>query len=174
MKKIICRNCGNDTFFPDNDGNDLCMKCWEKYDYTKPTSEEIKEEMNKPKLNQPDVETTITTAILGDSLNLNVTIPTKQFKDVFVTGMGVEEYKPTLEEVKKEWEDLGYKFKERTNYIIFVDEIDKISFAFFYKKDGQDDVNCYEVENHSEEPLIIDIKLHQLLTKTFRALGWEV
>lgn len=49
--------------------------------------------MNKPKLNEPDVEATITTfnSTTGENITINKTIPSQQFKDIFVTGMSVED-----------------------------------------------------------------------------------
>ena len=49
--------------------------------------------MNKPKLNEPDVEVTTTTfnSTTGESITINETIPSQQFKDIFVTGMKVED-----------------------------------------------------------------------------------
>lgn len=68
--------------------------------------------------------------------------------------------KPTLEEVKKEWEDLGYVCEEgachltlrykRTNNIIHIWED-----------------HTYRVDDW------LTFQEHQLLTKTFRALGWD-
>lgn len=85
-----------------------------------------------------------------------------------------EDKTQTLEEVKKEWEDDGFKCREYETFITFINEIDKISFSFFYKRKGCDDLDCCEIENHSEEPLIITTKLHYRITKTFIALGHEV
>lgn len=79
---------------------------------------------------------------------------------------------PTLEEVKKEWEELGYEWSEdekritlkanilyTTKYVHIM--INKITRHYWKKIEG-DDVF-----------LPISFKIHQLLTKTFKALGWE-
>ena len=68
---------------------------------------------------------------------------------------------PTLEEVKKEWEKLGYKWKEEGREItlehkersreIYIDKIDKAYYSGYF---------------------LIFQELN-LLTKTFKALGWE-
>lgn len=75
--------------------------------------------------------------------------------------------KPTLEEVKKEWEELGYEWKEIGRVIYLRNkEIDceitiwvkgKIYACTLYKQVMSQMINFCE---------------HQLLTKTFRALGW--
>lgn len=116
--------------------------------------------ISKPKLNQPDVE--ITTTTIGESITINKTIPSKQFKDIFVTGTSIEKYAPNLEEVKKEWEDNGFEIiscsKERFE---------------IYK-------NWIEKGMHTSAKVVIDKYLYivgefsnkyiQLLTKTFRAM----
>lgn len=63
----------------------------------------------KPKLNQPDVKTT--TTFTGESITINMTIPTKQFKDIFVTGTSVidQQSNPTLSECIKEWKTRRWK-----------------------------------------------------------------
>lgn len=68
---------------------------------------------------------------------------------------------PTLEEVKKEWEKLGYKWKEEGREItlehkersreIYIDKIDKAYYSGYF---------------------LIFQELN-LLTKTFKTLGWE-
>ena len=68
--------------------------------------------MNKPKLNKPDVETTITTLSndeIFESLNINITKPTKLFRDIFVSDLTVEKPQLTEQQILKKFEDLGYK-----------------------------------------------------------------
>lgn len=77
----------------------------------------------------------------------------------------IDQSKPlTLDECIKEWEERGFEYENHKSYIIFIDKIDKISFAFLF------DFKCYEIENHSEEPLVIEIDLHNLIHKTLKAL----
>lgn len=127
--------------------------------------------MNKPKLNQPDVE--ITTTTTGESITINKTIPSKQFKDIFVTDTPIERYNPTLEEVKQEWEELGYEWripKEYPHMIYLVDDDDEPHWVLtikintqskkYWKRWGNMDCGSFSFQEH------------QLLTKTFRALGW--
>lgn len=79
---------------------------------------------------------------------------------------------PTLEEVKKEWEELGYKWKENEIYI----HITKRDKLLCVDKDicitKQDKEYCCYDEDEDYSCLSITSKEHNLLTKTFRALGW--
>lgn len=122
---------------------------------------------SKPKLNQPDVESTITSPI-GESLNINFTIPSKQFEQVFEKDTNIEKRNLTLEAVKKEWEELGYVWKETNKWILLDNNIEEKTIRI-YKS-----FKLYHVkalgENYFE---IVSFALHQLLTKTFKALGWE-
>ena len=79
-----------------------------------------------------------------------------------------KEKSPTIKEVKKEWEELGYDWKE-DNYFIYLKCSDKYAEAeiiikkytkTFFKEDGH------------FEMLAFNFVEHQLLTKTFKALGW--
>lgn len=85
-----------------------------------------------------------------------------------------EEYKPTLKEVKKEWEELGYKWEENDIYI----HITKRNKLLCVTKDicitKPDKEFCCFDEDEDYSCLFITYKEHQLLTKTFKALGWEV
>lgn len=78
-----------------------------------------------------------------------------------------KEKSPTLEEVKKEWEKLGYELiRHERNELIFN-----------FKEDG----TIFTMWNFNEmryskywrgTPANITLQEHQLLTKTFKALGW--
>lgn len=74
---------------------------------------------------------------------------------------------PTLEEVKKEWEELGYVWKETSKEILLDNNIEEKAIRI-YKS-----FKLYHVkalgENYFEN---VSFSLHQLLTKTFKALGW--
>ena len=81
---------------------------------------------------------------------------------------------PTLEELIKEWEELGYEWKENEIYI----HITKRDKLLCVVKDiciaKQDKEYCCYDEDEDYSCLSITSKEHNLLTKTFRALGWEV
>ena len=70
---------------------------------------------------------------------------------------------PTLEEVKKEWEEKGYKFVQETDWLI---KISKDILTLTINNSGKGGYTCNGVLIYAEE--------HQLLTKTFKALGWKV
>ena len=78
-----------------------------------------------------------------------------------------KEKSPTLEEVKKEWEECGYVWKETGKEILLDNNIEEKTIRI-YKL-----FKLYHVkalgENYFEN---VSFALHQLLTKTFKALGW--
>lgn len=121
---------------------------------------------SKPKLNQPDVESTITSPI-GESLNINFTIPSKQFEQVFEKDTNIEKRNLTLEEVKKEWEELGYKIYFNDEFVCFVN---KIKTILIFKVHNAYSYTCYANDATKSYEYIL-LKEHQLLTKTFKALG---
>lgn len=123
----------------------------------------------KNKLNQPDVEPTLTT--FGESITINTTIPTKQFKDIFVTGTSTDigKHIPTETEIKKIWRKLGYSWEEDI-YCIKLTNLKKdkvIVFSFASKS-----YYCKSARGYIYES--ITFQEHQLLTKTFKMLGREV
>lgn len=131
---------------------------------------------SKPKLNQPDVESTITSPI-GESLNINFTIPSKQFEQVFEKDTNIEKRNITLEEVKKEWEELGWYWHYFYNENGIANKYRITKYVPSRKRDGSGD---YQLEiylcNNTKTFNInfnMDMQEHQLLTKTFKALGWE-
>lgn len=71
---------------------------------------------------------------------------------------------PTLEEVKKEWEALGYEWIYKNDGLINIK----------HKKDVAKDILIYTSSKNYISIWTISFQEHQLLTKTFRALGWEV
>lgn len=111
--------------------------------------------MNKPKLNQPDVE--ITTTIGAFSSPISNYIDTMVTTDKPITAITIE---PTLEEVKQEWVDNGFE----------IISCSKIRFEV-YK-------NWIEKGMHSSAKVVIDKYLYivgefsnkyiQLLTKTLK------
>ncbi len=131
---------------------------------------------NKPKLNQPDVEST-TTSPIGESLNINFTIPSKQFEQVFEKDTNIEKRNLTLEEVQKEWEELGWYWHYFYNENGIANKYRITKYVPSRKRDGSGD---YQLEiylcNNTKTFNInfnMDMQEHQLLTKTFKALGWE-
>ena len=79
-----------------------------------------------------------------------------------------EQYEsPTIEQVKKEWEECGYVWKETSKEILLDNNIEEKAIRI-YKS-----FKLYHVkelgENYFEN---VSFVLHQLLTKTFKALGW--
>lgn len=84
----------------------------------------------------------------------------------------------TLEQVKKEWEELGYEWCASNNnkHIILIKEIKKdIYNGDFYKIININSITknyaCYINESYSYDD--ITFQEHNLLTKTFKALGWK-
>jgi hypothetical protein len=72
----------------------------------------------------------------------------------------VDKEKPlTFEEVKQEWEVLGYEVKEDTDHFFFTKDV--LSIISFKKSE-----RVYYT-NHR-----INRNVHKLITKTMHALGW--
>lgn len=104
-------------------------------------------------------------------------------RDVLLKGQ-MARHNPTLEEVKKEWEELGYKQikdydcfhlvkkmnnnmdKNKTTYYHF--EINEDYYVHYYSYNIQESLSFVG----EKYVCVIKNKEHQLLTKTFRALGW--
>lgn len=72
---------------------------------------------------------------------------------------------PTLKEVKKAWKALGYEWTRTENAIFIEKGNNSIVISLTSKTYG------YHLYNDLEYRML-PIKEHQLLTKTFRALGW--
>ena len=133
--------------------------------------------MNKPKLNQPDVNQNTTIPVIDQQeivdfkqnnveLNLNKYGLIKIEPGVITYNgkiyVAIDSLDPTIEEVKKEWEDDDYIWEE--------DEFDIKLIAkkpTYYLK-----IRIFK--NSKTYQGTIDFKLHIRLTKTFRALGWKV
>lgn len=79
----------------------------------------------------------------------------------------VKDKTPTLEEVKKEWEALGYRWVTPVLAIklINIEKNKEISIDLFVKNYICKDFDSLEYQ-------FLTCLEHQLLTKTFRALGW--
>ena len=88
-----------------------------------------------------------------------------------------EQYEsPTLEEVKKEWEELGWYWHYFYNENGIANKYRITKYVPSRKRDGSGD---YQLEiylcNNTKTFNInfnMDMQEHQLLTKTFKALGW--
>lgn len=79
----------------------------------------------------------------------------------------VKEHQPTLEEVKKEWEELGYVWTEGVMYIHLIRLEKDICISKMDKE-----YECYNADDCDYQSLTLTFQEHQLLTKTFIALGW--
>lgn len=129
--------------------------------------------MNKQKLNQPDVETTITTFSndeIFESLNINITKPTKQFRDIFVSGLTVEKPQQTEQQILKKFEELGYELKVSNNgYLIEFFNEDEMSVIKISKKNKRYiKVDCVYYSGF----VPISFQEHQLLHELFKCWGW--
>lgn len=74
---------------------------------------------------------------------------------------------PTLEECIKEWEELGYRFyikKPTTKWETLI--------SIFYEDDSNDGIFIYNNKTYIRDTYSFTMQEHQLLTKTFKALGW--
>lgn len=69
---------------------------------------------------------------------------------------------PTIEEVKREWEEKGYSWIETRDEILLMSKKKQI---FIDKRD-----KMYSCSGHSTN--LITFQEHQLITKTMKALGW--
>lgn len=72
----------------------------------------------------------------------------------------------TLEEVIKEWEELGYKIYFNDAFVCFVNKIKTISI---FKVHNAYSYTCYANDATKSYEYIL-LKEHQLLTKTFKAM----
>lgn len=114
--------------------------------------------MNKPKLNEPDVEISLTTP-QGESISINKTIPNKQFEDY------IENYiKPIEEEIIQEANKLGYEYLKDDFYIDLTRGTKRITI------DIQElDYSCFDTELNVD--LSINCEEHLLITKILTYLG---
>lgn len=129
--------------------------------------------MNKPKLNQLDVEK-LTSQELQNLIDEYCLTP-QNIREILVVGQMFRK-STTIEDVKKEWEDDGYTWEE--------DEI----FITIYREDPLDDnvvkeilinksrktYECYDASDYEETSLSLTLEEHIRLTKTFIAKGWKV
>ena len=73
---------------------------------------------------------------------------------------------PTLEEVIKEWEEKGFEVENNSKKISFRSQ--KLNTDIYIDKVSKDVQICVCHYNYAQT---ISFELHQLLTKTFKALG---
>jgi hypothetical protein len=74
----------------------------------------------------------------------------------------------TLEECKKMWEELGYKLYDGKNCLDIVDKKNGFVISIFFKSK-----NYYKQKINTDDLHYFTFQEHQLLTKTFKWLGWE-
>lgn len=108
----------------------------------------------KNKLNQSDADFIYRSEVANEKLG---NMSAEECQKLF----GIIPTDPTIEEVKEEWEDEGYVWKE-TEF-----DIKLIFKCPYYLK-----IRIFK--NTKKYQGIIDLQEHIRLTKTFRALGWEV
>lgn len=75
--------------------------------------------------------------------------------------------KQAIEEIIKEWEELGYEWSEYSKTILLRREMFITTETIII---GKEDFSYYKLAYFNLDH--IDLREHQLLTKTFKALGW--
>lgn len=101
----------------------------------------------KNKLNQPDVEVTTTTTEYNINFSELKAYVDKKFNE------------PTIEEVKKEWEELGYVCEEGASHLVL------------RYKGTNNMIHIWEDRTYRVDDWLT-FQEHNLLTKTFKVLGW--
>lgn len=82
-----------------------------------------------------------------------------------------KEKSPTIEEVKKEWEELGYKLlycKQDSTLIELLNENKMTIIIINNNEKSYIKLLAYDYSSYCP----LNFQEHQLLTKTFKALGW--
>ena len=80
----------------------------------------------------------------------------------------VEQYEtPTLEEVKKEWEELGYKLIRNGDFIELLNKVKEEVFIIDTKHKQYS-----KTDDRVKFTLYITLEEHQLLHKLFEIWGW--
>ncbi len=128
---------------------------------------------SKPKLNTPDVEpsttlepnTSITIGAYGTPKSKYFENPTSQIPT-----------DPTIEEVKKEWENDGYTWEEDERFITIYKEhpLDENIVKEILINKCTKNYECYDAADYDNISLPLTLQEHIRLTKTFRAKGWKV
>ena len=136
--------------------------------------------MNKPKLNQPDVEltTTFNGMDIPESLNVNVTIPSDMLKDFINQQSILEEYNVTPE-ILREVLLTGQMFRNQLTFDECIKELEDKGFIiendefYMFLHHEQYSINMVidkkEIKYHTYFGYI-SLELNELLTKTLRAL----
>ena len=78
---------------------------------------------------------------------------------------------PTIEEVKKEWEKLGYKWFENNGIIVLKQQI-QFTNKFVIITLNSDKKAYWKKVDDNFNFIPFMFQEHQLLTKTMKALGW--
>ena len=80
---------------------------------------------------------------------------------------------PTIDEVKKEWEDIGYEWFENGGIIVLQQQIQYTNkYVIITINLGKK--AYWKIVDDNLNFIPFSFQEHQLLTKTFAALGWEV
>ena len=121
--------------------------------------------MNKPKLNQPDVE--ITTTTVYSDLATKITHPYIEPDDVSFTHIHISRPISALTEVKKEWEEKGFIFSDfiRENTIKVYNNLVVILISYDNQSILISDVDSYA------RSCDIPFDLIPLISKTLKV--WE-
>ena len=131
--------------------------------------------MNKPKLNQPDVEKTATDINLETQTIIANQYPRKKIEMVDGKFVGIPA--PTEEDIFKEFENLGYEcvFSNNKKHLVLMKNVKKDKYDGDYSKiisinSITKNYSCYIDESYSFDD--ITLKEHQLLHRLFEIWGW--
>ena len=135
------------------------------------------------KLNQPDVETTTTNSLIDqqaivDFKRNNTELYPYKYGEIKIEPnvityngkiyIAIDSLNPTFEEVKKEWEEKGFEVENNDKSISFRNT--KLNTDIYIDKVSKDIQICVCHYNYAQT---ISFDLHNLLTKTIRALEVE-
>lgn len=90
----------------------------------------------------------------------------EELREVLLVGK-ILKYKPTLEEVKQEWEALGYEWRENKDSIDLLNRTKEEIIVI-----DKENKRFAKTDDRVKIPLFINWQEQKLLTKTFKALGW--
>lgn len=83
----------------------------------------------------------------------------------------LKETKPTLQRVKKEWKDIRYEWFENGGIIVLEQQINHTNIYITINSVKKE---YWKTIGSSLNFIPFSLREHKLLTKTFKALGWEV
>lgn len=112
--------------------------------------------MNKPKLNDPDVETTTTKPIIETQCTSCSKYPLKNYKINFKE----QEEQKIIQEAKR----LGYEYKNTIDYI-------KLTKGFRTILIDKEDIDYTAYDNEYNDNIYINVQEHLLITKILTYLG---